>query len=242
MSQSNKVKAGQGILPDDQSWLVRSAGSDNSITPVNSTSTVSPPPHIGHGCMWVEWSSSLSRTHYLLFVSHHTYLQHSVWVIEVQTERTEVFPGSSARHRLFSPTGFQFNQTPAVANDYPPQSVHNSLQNETRCIYALLWSHNVQKKNQNHLTAFDSARILFFLRTVKEKARDDVPSMHFVDIRHLFSANRSNWYIWNDAVWNLCNSLYTPHVKLDRIKEVVAWSCNLWHNRLKQLTVSTFSK
>lgn len=76
ISQSNKVKAAQRTLPDDQSWLARSAGSDNSITPVNSTSTVSPPPHVGHGCMWVEWSSSPSRIHYLLFVFSPLSLSH----------------------------------------------------------------------------------------------------------------------------------------------------------------------
>lgn len=54
----NKVRKqlGAWILPDP-SWLVRS-GSDNSIMAVNSASTVSPPPHIGHGWLWVEWSGT----------------------------------------------------------------------------------------------------------------------------------------------------------------------------------------
>lgn len=176
---------------------MRSAGSDNSITPVNNTSTVSPPPHIGHGCMWVEWSSSLSRTHYLLFVSHHTYLQHSVRVIEVQTERTEVFPGSSARHRLFSPTGFQFNQTPAVANDYPPPSLSTTACKMKPDAFTHSCGRIMCKKKQTKKKTISPLSILrvfffFFLLTVKERARDDVPSMHFVDIRQLFSANRSN--------------------------------------------------
>lgn len=44
-AKQRKRQLDRWILPD-QSWLVRSAGSDNSIMPVNSASTVSPPPHV----------------------------------------------------------------------------------------------------------------------------------------------------------------------------------------------------
>lgn len=58
-SLSNIVrKELEGWILPDQSWLVRSAGSGSSILAVTSTSTASPPPRVGHGWMWVEWSGT----------------------------------------------------------------------------------------------------------------------------------------------------------------------------------------
>lgn len=91
--QIKQSKKPDGWILPDQSRLLRSAGSDNSITAVNSTSTVSPPPRIGHGCMWVEWNSSPSHTYYPLSVCHQKYISHSVWVIEIRTRRLWSFLG-----------------------------------------------------------------------------------------------------------------------------------------------------
>lgn len=105
--------------------------------PVNSAVTASPPPHFGHGWMWVEWKSSLtdslSHTHtYLLLLfspspplppsplllTHTFSLSHQCVTVHVKTFSSIVLPLSLSCLLLNPTAGFQFSQTTAVFTDW----------------------------------------------------------------------------------------------------------------------------
>lgn len=126
--------------------------------PVNSAVTASPPPHFGHGWMWVEWKSSLtdslSHTHTLTYFccSHPTppspfpprffSLTHSVWAISVWLcmWRVKTFSSIVLPLSLFR------------ASSWTPQQVFSSVKQQLFSLIGL--SLPVPEWNQLHWADF----------------------------------------------------------------------------------------
>lgn len=125
------------------------------MMPVNSAVTASPPPHFGHGWMWVEWKSSLtdslSHTHTYLLTSAvltltplppspllltHTFsLSHQCVTVHVKTFSSIVLPLSLFR-----------------ASSWTPQQVFSSVKQQLFSLIGL--SLPVPEWNQLHWADF----------------------------------------------------------------------------------------
>lgn len=125
------------------------------MMPVNSAVTASPPPHFGHGWMWVEWKSSLtdslSHTHTLtyfccshphpplppspLLLTHTFSLSHQCVTVHVKTFSSIVLPLSLFR-----------------ASSWTPQQVFSSVKQQLFSLIGL--SLPVPEWNQLHWADF----------------------------------------------------------------------------------------